>query len=64
MKLCRENNYVLITVPHNLTSKLQSLYITISKPVRRFNKEKYNIWYTEEVTKQLDKVKDIVGNEF
>lgn len=58
-KPCRENNHVLITVSHNLTNKLQSLDITINKPARRFNKEKYNLWYTEQVTKQLGKVKDL-----
>ena len=42
-KLCRENNYVLIIVPHILTNKLQLLHITINKPARRFNKEKYNM---------------------
>ena len=57
-KLCRENNYVFIIVPHNLTNTFQPLDITFNKPGKSFIKEKYNIWYTEQVTKQLNQSKD------
>ena len=57
-KLCRENNCVLIIVPHNLTNKLQPLNLTFNKPTKTFIKEKYNIRYTEQVTKQLNKGRD------
>ena len=57
-KLCRENNCVLIIVPHNLTSKFQPLDITFNKPAERFIKEKYNILCTGQVTKQLNEDKD------
>ena len=39
-KLCRENNCVLIIVPHNLTNKFQPLDITFNKPAKSFIKEK------------------------
>ena len=39
-KLCRENNCVLIIVPHNLTNKFQALDITFNKPAKSFIKEK------------------------
>ena len=52
-KLCREHNCVLIIVPHNLTNKFQPLDITFNKPTKCFIKEKYNTWYTEQVTEQL-----------
>ena len=45
-KLCRENNCVLIIVPHNLTNNFQPLDIIFNKPAKTFIKEKYNIWYT------------------
>ena len=46
-----------IIVPHNLTNKFQPLGITFNKPLKSFIKEKYNIWYTEQVAKQLNKAK-------
>ena len=62
-KLCRENNCVLVIVPHNLTNKWQPLDITFNKPAKSFIKEKYNIWHTEQVTKQLNEVKDTADVE-
>ena len=47
VKLCREKNCVLIIALHNLTNKFQPLDITFNKQAKLFNKEKYNIWYTE-----------------
>ena len=49
-KLCRKNNCALIIVPHNLTNKFQQLDITV-KPAKSFIKDKYNMWYTEQVAK-------------
>ena len=57
-KLCRENNCVLIIVSHNLTNKFKPPDITFNKPAKSFIKEKYNIWYNEQVTKQLNTGKD------
>ena len=56
-KLCRENNCDLIIVPHNLTNKFQPLDITVNKPAKSFIKDKYNMWYTEQVAKQLNEGK-------
>ena len=56
-KLCRKNNCALIIVPHNLANKFQPLDITVNKPAKSFIKGKYNMWYTEQVAKQLKKVK-------
>ena len=53
-KLCRENNCVFIIVPH----KLHLLDIVFNKPAKSFIKEKYNIWYTEHFTKQLEERED------
>ena len=57
-KLCRENNCFVIIVSHNLTNKFQPMDITFNKPAKSFIKEKYNTWYTEQVTKQLNEGKD------
>ena len=57
-KLCHENNFVSIIVPHNLTNKFQLLDITFNKPEKSFIKKKYNIWCTEQAIKQLNEGKD------
>ena len=62
-KLCRENNFVLIIVPHNLTNKFRPLDITFIKPAKSFIKEKYNVLCTEQVTKQLNEGKDLADVE-
>ena len=38
--------------------------ITFSKPAKNFTKQKYIIWYTEQVTKQLNEGKDPADVEF
>ena len=56
-KLCGKSNCVLIIGPHNLTNKFQPLDITVNKPAKSFIKDKYNVWYTEQVAKQLNEGK-------
>ena len=56
-KLCCKNNCALIIAPHNLTNKFQPLDITANKPAKSFIKDKYNMWYTEQVAKQLNEGK-------
>ena len=56
-KLFRKNICALIIVPHNLTNKSEPLDITVNKPARSFIKDKYNMWYTEQVVKQLNEGK-------
>ena len=62
-KICRENNCALIIFPHNLTNKFQPLDITVNKPAKSFIKDKYNMWYTEQVAKQLNESKAPVDVE-
>ena len=57
-KLCHENNFASIIVPHNLINKFQLLDITFNKPEKSFIKKKYNIWCTEQAIKQLNEGKD------
>ena len=56
-KLCRINNCALIIVPHNLTIKFQSLDINVNKLAKSFIKDKYKMWYTEQVAKQINEGK-------
>ena len=62
-KRCHKNNCALIIVPHNLTNKFQPLDITVNKPAKSFIKEKCNMWYTEQVAKQLNEVKALADVE-
>ena len=48
-KLCRKNSCAL--------NKFQPLDITVNKPAKSFIKDKYNMWYTEQVAKQLNEGK-------
>ena len=41
-----------------LTNKFQPLDIAFNKPAKSFIKKKYNKWYTEQITKQLNQDKD------
>ena len=56
-QLCCKNNYAFIIVTHNLTNKFQPLDITANKPAQNFIKDKYNMWYTEQVAKNSMKLK-------
>ena len=56
-KLCSKNNCALIIAPQNLTNKFQPLNITVNKPAKSFIKDKYNMWYIEQVAKQLNEGK-------
>ena len=62
-KLCRKNNRALIIVPHNLANKSQPLDITLNKPAKSFIKDKYNMWYSEKVAKELNEDKAPVDVE-
>ena len=56
-KLCCKNNCALIIALHNLTNKFQPLDITVNKPAKSFVRDKYNMWYTEQLAKQLNEGK-------
>ena len=52
-KLCAENYWQVVIVPHNLTNKFQPLDLTVNQSAKSFIAEKYNTWFSGEVTKQL-----------
>ena len=52
-ELCTKNNCQIIIVSHNLTSKFQSLDLTVNKAANSFISETYNAWMANEATKQL-----------
>ena len=45
---------VAATVPNNMTADYQTLDATVNKYSKTFTKKKFNEWYCNEITKQLD----------
>ena len=45
----------VVIVPHNLTKKFQPLDITVNKPTKSFISNKYNKWFSKQVSQQLEK---------
>ena len=45
----------VVIVPHNLTIKFQPLDIAVNKPAKSFISNKYNEWFSKQVSQQLEK---------
>ena len=41
-KLCAENNYDVMIIPHNPTNKFQPLELSVNKAAKSFIQNKYN----------------------
>ena len=52
-ELCGENNYDFVIVPHNLTNEFQSLDLSVSKTAKEFIQNKYNDWFADHVSTEL-----------
>jgi len=55
LNLLRDNNILLTNVPANMTKFYQPLDLTVNGFAKRFMARKFNDWYTEQVSAQLDK---------
>ena len=44
---------MIVQVPANCTDKLQPLDVSLNKPVKDEMKKRFQMWYAEEVNKQL-----------
>ena len=51
--ICLENNCAVVIVPHNMTNKCQPLDISVNKAAKAFIQNKYNDWFAEQVSSQL-----------
>jgi len=49
----RNHHIIPIQLPANFTDKLQFLDSAVNKPIKNNLKSKFQKWYTQEVTKQL-----------
>ena len=46
-------------VPANFTDRLQPMDLSINKPAKHFLKEKFQLWYAEQVVKQEEEMNAI-----
>ena len=51
----QENNIIIVNVPANMTTFYQPLDLTVNGFPKRFLKDKCNIWYSQQISKQLAK---------
>ena len=49
-----ENDCVILYVPNNMTHYFQPLDLTVNAVAKHFFKDKFELWYVNEVKKQLD----------
>ena len=49
----QENNIVIVNVPANMTKLYQPLDLTVNGFSKRFLKDKFNLWYSQQISKQL-----------
>ena len=55
LNLLRDNKILLTNVPPNIKKFYQPLDLTVNGYAKRFMARKFNHWYTEQVSAQLDK---------
>ena len=55
LDLLRDNKILLSNVPPNITKFYQPLDLTVNGYAKRFMARKFNDWYTEQISSQLDK---------
>ena len=61
--LLEANNIQVTLLPANATDLLQPMDIAVNKPAKEFLKRRFEQWYSDEVTKQLEGVEDIESVE-
>ena len=61
--LLEANNIHIALLPANATDLFQPMDIAVNKQAKDFLKHKFEPWYSEEVTKQLEGVEDIEAVE-
>ena len=52
--LLLENNIISVIVPSNCTDVLQPLDLSVNKPLKDHLRSKFQSWYSEQVSKQMN----------
>ena len=55
--LLEANNIRVALLPANATDLLQPMDIALNKPAKDFLKRRFEQWYSDEVTKQLERMR-------
>ena len=53
------NNYVYVFVPKNLTNRFKPLDLNVNGQAKQFLKWKFESWYADQVTKEIEKGTDV-----
>ena len=53
-EVLNKNNICVVNVPANMTHFYQPLDVTVNGYAKRFLKNKFNNWYANQISKQLD----------
>ena len=53
ISILQSHNIIAVQVPANCTDKLQPLDVSLNKPVKDEMKKRFQMWYSEQVQKQL-----------
>ena len=59
LDLMEENHCVYVFVPNNLTSEFQHLDLTVNGPAKVFYSGKFQEWYANQITKQMESGTDV-----
>ena len=54
-----ENGCVIVFVPNNMNHYSQSLDLTVNDVAKHFLKDKFELWYANELKKQLDVLNEV-----
>ena len=54
--LCQKHFCQVIIVPHNLTNSFEPFDIIVNKSAKLFVSNKYNDWFSMQVSQQLEKI--------
>ena len=54
--LCQKHFCQVIIVPHNLTNRFEPFDIIVNKSAELFVSNKYNDWFSMQVSQQLEKI--------
>ena len=59
LNLIKENNIKTVLFPANMANLLQPLDLTVNGYAKIFCRKRFNHWYMEQITEQLDNGKQI-----
>ena len=59
LKLLESHHIHMCQLPPNTTDRLQPMDVAVNKPAKAFLKQKFQIWYAEQISAQLEDEADV-----